>query len=244
MAPRSVRIEFSVSSWAAWAPSLTSQEAWRAWALGPPIAPVGPETPPLTEVPPMARRRVEKLGRPAFQVAQWCQGEGRGAPLIFASRHGDPGRGAELLISLAKNEPLSPTSFALSVHNAIGAQYSIIRADTTNVTAISNGLFTVEAAVVEAVTHLRDGHPEVMIVVYDATVPALYAGHCDEPPADFAFAWKLVPGHDFALETAELPATPSVGLPHGLSVFRFFLGADATHARGDGLSGWKWSRHV
>ena len=242
--PGSVRIEFSVSNWAAWAPGLTSPEAWRAWALGPELAPVGAETPPLTEVPAMARRRVEKLGRPAFQVAQWCQAEGRGVPLIFASRHGEPGRGAELLICLAKGEPLSPTSFALSVHNAIGAQYSIIRGDTANVTAVANGVFTVEAAVIEAVSHLRDGQPEVMIVVYDATVPALYAGHCDEPPADFAYAWKIVPGKDFALETADLPASPSAVLPHGLSVFRFFLGKEATHARGDGLTGWKWSRHV
>ena len=192
----------------------------------------------------MARRRVERLGRAAFQVAQWCQGDARGFPLLFASRHGDPGRSADLLTSLAKGEPLSPTSFALSVHNAIGAQYSIIRGDTANVSAISNGLFTPEAAVVEAVAHLGDGHPEVMIVFYDATAPAIFAGHYDEPLADFAFAWRVTRGPGFCLETAEGPAGASVDLPHALSVFRFFLGAEPSYTRSDGSAAWTWSRHV
>ena len=236
-----MRVDFSISDWAAWAPSLTSQEAWRAWALAAPVAPVGPEVPALGEVPAMVRRRVERPGRPAFQVAAWCQGEARGAPLVFASRHGDSGRGADLLASLAKNEPLSPTSFALSVHNAIGAQYSIIRGDTANVSAISNGIFTVEAAVIEAATLLGDGNTEVMIVVYDASPPAIYAQMYDEPAADFAFAWRLTAGASFSLSL--LPGLPPVGqsaLPHSLEVLRFFLGAEREHTRGD----WQWARHA
>lgn len=192
----------------------------------------------------MARRRVERLGRPAFQVAQWCQGQARGMPLLFASRHGDPGRSAELLASLTRGEPLSPTSFALSVHNAIGAQYSIIRADPANVSALSNGLFTVEAAVVEAFALLADGHPEVMMVVYDASPPNIYAHHYDEPAADFAYAWCITQGRDLRLESAEVPPSSSEVLPHGLSVLRFFLGGEPCYQRGDGLSGWRWTRHA
>jgi hypothetical protein len=192
----------------------------------------------------MARRRLEKLGRPAFQVAQWCQGDARGMPLIFASRHGDPGRGADLLTSLAKNEPLSPASFALSVHNAVAAQYSIIRGDTSNVSAVSNGLFTLEAAMVEAAGHLADGQPEVMVVNYDAGPPAIYSSHYDEPWSDFAFAWRITKGNQFSLEDAELPATTSTGIPHGLSIFRFFLGTEPSYARADQTAGWRWSRHA
>ncbi len=192
----------------------------------------------------MARRRVDRLGRPAFQVAQWCQGDARGFPLLFASRHGDPGRGVDLLTSLAKNEPLSPASFALSVHNAIGAQYSIINADTANVSAISNGLFTAEAAVVEAASLLHEGHEQVMMVVYDGSPPAIFASHYDEPPSDFAFAFRITRGTTFTLETAELPKSPAAALPHGLCVLRFFLGTEHTLARSDGIAGWKWTRHV
>lgn len=220
-----MRLSFSVSNWAAWAPGLTSNEAWEAWARGTEAKPpVGKDTPPLTEVPAMARRRVEKLGRLAFQVATWAQGEGRGAPLIFASRHGDVGRSLELLTSLAKNEPLSPTSFALSVHNAIGAQYSIIRQDRAPVSAISNGVHTLEAAVIEAVTLLAEA-PEVLLVAYEASVPPFYERWLDEPQSDFAFAWKLSKGTQFSLslQPQGQGRQQAPSLPHSLDVFRFFL---------------------
>lgn len=234
-----VRVEFAVSHWAGWAPEITSEEAWRRWALASPVAPVGSQTPALSEVPPMSRRRIERMGRPAFQVAQWCAQEIRDIPMVFASRHGDPGRGAELLTALARQQPLSPTSFALSVHNAIGAQFSIVRGDTANVTAISNGLFTVEAGVLEAVTLLADGHSEVMLVTFDASLPTLFAPFADEPAADFAFAWRITSGHAFSLKTSEVEAHQPSVLPHALEVFRFFLGNDDSFTR----AGWTWARH-
>lgn len=237
-----MRVSFSVSQWAAWAPGLTTPEAWRAWAEAPPVCPQGPETPPLSEVPAMARRRVERLGRPAYQVAQWCAGERRGAPLVFASRHGDAGRGADLLHALARQEPLSPTSFALSVHNAVGAQFSIIRGDAANVTATANGLFTSEAGVLEAVMLLADA-PEVLLVVYDAGPPDFYKPFWNEPAADFAWAWRLTRGEQLSLETVELPPTPPEPLPHCLSVLRFFLKEERELLRADAVSGWRWSRH-
>lgn len=193
----------------------------------------------------MMRRRIERLGRSAFQVAHWCQGDTQGFPLIFASRHGDPGRTADLLLSMWKNEPLSPTSFTLSVHNAIGAQYSIVRGETSNVSAISNGIFTIEAALVEAVALLSDGHAEVMVVVYDASLPALYLPFADEPQADFAFAWRIKAGNTFSLESSSVSIPQLVdALPHALGVLRFFLGTNSSFEFSDCQAGWKWNRHA
>ena len=76
----------------------------------------------------MQRRRIERLGRMAIQAACWCQeAEESGVPLVFASRHGDVARSADLLNSLADDAALSPTAFGLSVHNAVAALYSITR---------------------------------------------------------------------------------------------------------------------
>lgn len=236
-----MRLSFTLSRWAAWAPGLTSREAWEAWALGPPIVPLGTETPALTEVPPMVRRRIEKQGRLAFQVASWCQGETKGMPLVFASRHGDVARSVELLETLVRGDLVSPTSFALSVHNAMGAQYSIVRQDRTNVTAIANGVFTVEAAVIEAVGLLQEA-PEVTVVVYDAPVPASLKWEPDEAPADFAYAWTVTRGSQFVLETApEFPKSAPV-LPHSLEVLRFVLGQERALEHVDSGIGWRWSR--
>ncbi|PSD26840.1 3-oxoacyl-ACP synthase, partial [Stenotrophomonas maltophilia] len=114
-------IEFSIVDWAAWAPGLSERSQWLGWADAP-YPPVGEDTPALAEIPAMQRRRIERLGRMAIQAACWCE-EGQGAdsqvPLVFASRHGDVARSMELLGALSNDQPLSPTGFGLSVHNAI-----------------------------------------------------------------------------------------------------------------------------
>lgn len=238
-----MRLDFAISSWAAWAPGLIDQPAWKAWAASEAPPPRGSETPPLVEVPAMARRRIERMGRLAFQVAAWCQGETRGLPLVFASRHGDTSRSLELLQMLSRGEALSPTAFALSVHNAVGAQYSITRGERANVAAVANGHFTLEAAVVEAVTLLAEA-PAVTVVAYDVVPPDYFAAWLDQPEADFAFAWTLTRGEAFSLETAAPGPREAPTLPRGLSVLRFFLRDDPQYTHGDEVSAWRWSRRA
>ena len=140
----------------------------------------------------MQRRRIERLGRMAVQAAWWCsQAETAGVPLVFASRHGDVQRSFELLEQLARGEPMSPTHFGLSVHNAIAALYSIVRGERGNYLALAAGRATAEAALVEAAGLLADGAPEVLVVVYDARPPAAYASFLDEPDPFYAWSWRV-----------------------------------------------------
>jgi hypothetical protein len=81
-------------------------------------------------------------------------------PLVFASRHGDVARSMDLLGALASDQPLSPTGFGLSVHNAIAALYSIARGHRGNYLALAAGQATVEAACLEAAGLLADGARE------------------------------------------------------------------------------------
>jgi hypothetical protein len=242
-------IGFSVKAWSAWAPGLVERDAWRAWAVAPWL-PTGDETPALAEVPAMQRRRIERLGRMAIQTAFWCQqAEDSGVPLVFASRHGDVARSMELLEALATEQPPSPTTFGLSVHNAIAALYSILRRERGNYIALAGGMATVETACIEAAALLADGAPEVVLVVYDAPLPDVYAGFADEPDAGFAWCWRI---------TAANPTAPTLGLswegegdtenadgltlPHGLDILRFLLADDASlHWRSDGTT-WQWRR--
>lgn len=236
-----MRVDFSIIDWAAWAPGVTTREAWLEWAKAP-APPRGNETPALAEVPAMSRRRIERLGRLAYQVAEWAQGERRGAPMVFASRHGDVARSVDLLTTLAKGETLSPTSFALSVHNAIAAQYSITRKDTANVSVLANGRFTVEAGLLEAAGLLADGSDEVLLVTYDVLLPSIYTHFADEPEADFAWAWRVTRGEDFSLELAAPGERPRTALPEGLEVLRFVLSGAAAYEASDSIAGWRWSR--
>ena len=236
-------VVFSIEAWSAFAAGLEDQSAWRDWARQPWL-PVGDAMPLLSEMAPMQRRRVERLGRAALQVAWRCQGDDdRDLPLVFATRHGDLERTHRMLAELARDEPLSPTQFGLSTHNAIAAQYSIARLLQGNYLAVSALRATPEAAIIEALGLLADGAPAVLVVVYDDTLPGDYAGFRDEPDALHAWAWRVVAPRDglprLSLHVGE-PAA-SNALPHSLDVLRFFLAGDAALPGADGSG---WTRHA
>lgn len=240
---RDMEAVFSVEAWSAFAPGLDDAAAWLAWSSAPWL-PQGDAVPALAEMAPMQRRRVERLGRAALQVAWRCQrDEERGIPLVFATRHGDIGRTQQMLAELTQDQPLSPTQFGLSTHNAIPAQYSIARVLVGNYVVVSAGAASAEAAMVEAQALLADGAPVVLVVVFDGPTPDDYAAYRDEPEAWYAWAWRVVPARD-GLPTLSLrPGVPKApgGLPHALEVLRFFLAGERELPGADGGG---WTRHA
>lgn len=244
-------IEFSVTGWAAWAPGLVCREDWLAWSRQP-VLPQGQDSPALVEVPAMQRRRIERMGRMAVQAACWCEDEADDAavPLVFASRHGDVARSMELLAALVDGQPLSPTAFGLSVHNAVAALYSIARGKRGNYLSIAAGRGSVEAACVEACGLLAEGAPEVRLVCYEAPLPAIHGQFVDEPEAFFAWCWRLAPSTcpgtrltlDWRQDGPAPDATPP-SLPHGLEVLRFMLAGAQPLALADDERCWRWRRH-
>jgi len=264
-----VQFEFVILEWAAYADGLTQREDWLAWAQEAPQMPAAAvgTVPALSEMPAMMRRRVDRLGRLACQVAYWCQPPVEGAPMVFASRHGDATRSLALLGDLIQQQPLSPTSFGLSVHNAVSALYSIAQGHTHNTVVVAAGRSTVAAALTEAAALLADGAPEVLVVYYEAPLPSDYAVFQDELVSEYAWAWRVAkPG---ALKADGTPGvavrvdvdagqgaasddTPGAGSwPAGLAVLRHVLqcaaAADVPAAliRHDrAATRWAWSAHV
>ena len=241
-------IALTVTDWAAWASGLQAQDAWRQWAASP-FIPAGLEVPALPEVPALQRRRIDRMGRMAIQVAWWCsEAHASGVPLVFASRHGDVQRSCELLAQLTSAESMSPTQFGLSVHNAIAALYSIVRGERGNYLALAAGRATVEAALVEAAGLLADGAAEVQVVMFEAPLPAIHADFADETDAGYAWSWRLRAlgaGSRLSLTWSECAddatgAADAVALPAGLAALRFFLSGDASYEHCvDGVH-WHW----
>ena len=189
---------FVIESWAACAPGVDTPQRWAQWAAAPWL-PEGEPQVALAAVAPMLRRRFAPLGRLAAQAAIDLAGSATlqadadldDEPTVYASRYGETGRCLELLGEQARGNPLSPTAFGLSVHNAIGAMIALTRGDRRNSSAIAAGRATAAAGVVEALALLDDGAHSASLIVYDAPLPANYAHFEDEPSAHFAFAWKL-----------------------------------------------------
>lgn len=250
-------LDLHVEQWAAWAPGLASQDDWRAWLRDPqPLPADAPASPPLPEVPAMARRRIDPLGRAALQVAYWAQQDVDATlltamPLVFASRWGELARSITMLQELAQGEALSPTAFSHSVHNAIGAQYSIQRGITANVSAVAAGEVSAAAGWVEAQALLATGAPAVLLTVFDAPLPALYAptglDAAIAPLHAFALRLRLARPGEAAVrlsrEASLPPATPKAPTAPNLQLLHFLLDPAAELRQADGAADWHW-RHV
>lgn len=245
-------MDFCIERWAAWAPGFSDPVSWQAWFQNP-ERPGIHDAPELKQLPPMQRRRVGALGRYALSAAYALQETAPAdVPVIFASRYGELSRSAELLTQLAQGEALSPMSFSLSVHNAIGALSSIARGDTTSYTAVAAGDETLEAAFTEAAGLLADDVDEVLIVAYDEPVPEVW-GHFEDLRA-LAFPRALgfrvrrrESGPGFSLTSTAAPDAPvarPAELPADLEVLRFLVRDDAVLERRVGTRRWRWVRHA
>lgn len=258
-----MKCELVILEWAAYADGLVTRVEWLAWACGPARLPAErvQQVPALSDMPAMMRRRVDRLGRLACQVAYWCQQVAGDAPLVFASRYGDAHRSLQLLGDLVQQQPLSPTGFALSVHNAVAALYSIARGDTRNAVVVAGGRATATAALVEAAALIADGEPEVLVVCYEAPLPEHYAHFQDEQVCEFAWAWRVTGAHrggegiavqvQLGEDAVEAAPSPLTGWPEGLAVLRQVLqqmgdaGSDEVLVRHDrpGVCA-HWSAHA
>ena len=241
-------IKFSIAAHAAWAPGVETPEAWLDWSSG--HREIAGETEPaVLAMAPMLRRRAGILDRMALEVAYRCLGDRRDVPAIFSSRHGETTRSVELLTDLAKGMPLSPTAFGLSVHNATGGLFSIARRDRAASSALAAGTSSVEPAVIEACGLLADGAPEVLLVVYDRPLPAIYADFDGRHAQPYAWAWLMqAPGSDVVALSWSV-VTPAqteavTELPPGLEVLRFYLRQDRRLQRHCQRHNWLWTRDV
>jgi hypothetical protein len=236
-------ISFSILRHSAWAPGVTTPDAWKAWSQAP-FAIVPGEEPGVKAMPAMLRRRAGFLGKMALQVAYDCLDGRSDVPTVFCSRHGDVARAVELLSDLARSEPLSPMAFGMAVHNAIPGLFSIARSDRANYTALAAGAATVEHAVIEACGLLADGAPQVLLVACDCPLPELFAPfeECEEQP--HAWAWLIAPagGDAIRLEWTPSEAVPASAMPGSLEVANFHAADARRLERCDGRLRWTWSR--
>jgi beta-ketoacyl synthase-like protein len=241
-------VKFSIVSFAAWAPGVENEDSWLAWAKGECAITPGRE-PAVKNMAPMLRRRAGFAAKMALEVAYQCLGDRTDVPLLFSSRHGEASRSADLLLELAKDMPLSPTSFGLSVHNATAGLFSIARADHANSTAVAAGRSTVESAVIEACGLLAEGEPEVLLVVYDCPLPKVYADYQDCLEAPYAWAWLMrSAGDDFYSlcwsADQDVVCSKDGQLPAGLEILRFHLRHDAVLERRCDKRRWRWVHYA
>jgi beta-ketoacyl synthase-like protein len=161
--------------------------SWTAWR-----ATDGEAAPHVAFIDPQIRRRLSLLDRIALHVAHACVRPGEEVRTLFASRHGELTRSAELLEELARGEMPSPMAFSLSVLNAAIGLYGIARKDRSASSALAAGEETFPMALVEAAAQAWDGGDGAVVLTYaDEPPPELYQPLVHSPRVAHGVAVRL-----------------------------------------------------
>ncbi len=183
----------TAAQWAGWLQAGDAQEKEQSRAQNP------QEPPALDFLPAMQRRRLSALSRLVFAAAWPILEKHPQCPVVFSSRNGEINRSFQLLIELAKGNGVSPTSFGLSVHNAIAGQLAIHHgnyAEQSAISANSNGL---ENALLDAWLMLQDGAEQALVLYANDPLDAQYDVDIDRGPFALACALLVQKGTDWRL---------------------------------------------
>ncbi|MGE8408371.1 MAG: beta-ketoacyl synthase chain length factor [Pseudomonas sp.] len=235
-------INFNISQWRAWVPGIQTAGDWKQWTQGANIADGAEQAPDVSFLPAMQRRRLSRLARMAFAVG-WPLADGlQQLPLVFVSRHGETPRTFDILGDLANGEPLSPTQFSLSVHNAVIGLWSILRGEQSEMSAIAAAADGFEQGVLEAAGLLHDGAPAVLLIIAEESPPEAYRPWIDDVPFAYAVGLLLTPGDDWSLSLALPQSDTSVSEPHALSWLRNLLNDQTVFHHSLKGRTWNWQR--
>lgn len=200
-------MKFAISDWQAVSPFHQTKEDWQKWIVrGQKVTDLLPIEIDLSFLPAIKRRRLSSVARLMFAAAWPLLAEDVNCPVVFVSHDGEINRSFQLWHSLLKSEELSPTSFALSVHNAVAGQWSLIRTDMSENVAICAQCNGLELGVMEALGLLCDGADQVLVAVVDDPISIEF--EVDVERAPFALALALVITKGDAVSLTFMPSQP------------------------------------
>lgn len=157
-------------------------------------------SPKLAFLPPLKRRRLSESARLFFESAWELTAENDNLPVVYASANSEINRSFALWDSLLKEGDVSPTSFSLSVHNALVGQWSEMRQVKNETTAITAYQDNLETALLEAQLLLNDGAEKVLVVVVEDPLAEKYnATPVYRSPFAYSLALIVEKGSDFRL---------------------------------------------
>nr|WP_284500248.1 beta-ketoacyl synthase chain length factor [Microbulbifer sp. GX H0434] len=142
------------------------------------VADVG--QPDVSFLPAMQRRRLSPLAKAASATAYPLVRD-RDIPLVCCSTHGEAQRTYSLLCDVAAGQPLSPTAFGLSVHNAIAGQLSILCGIQSPTLALAGGDYPLQAGLLEAAGMLAEGTRELVLLFCEEPLPEMYLSSACSP---------------------------------------------------------------
>ncbi|MGP1613463.1 MAG: beta-ketoacyl synthase chain length factor [Pollutimonas bauzanensis] len=213
------------------------------WAHNPYCPLSDHESPSLDFLTPVQRRRLSPMARMVFDCA-WPLADNRPPiPLVFASQHGETTRSFALLQAMGRHEGLSPTSFGLSVHNAIAGMWSKARGGKAESIALSVNRDGLEHAFMEAAFLLRRGARAALVVLAEERPPPAYMPWIEDVPFSYAVAFRIERGMQWRLERDQGEPQGSPLWPNALNFVRHLCLGSASLRNAGADRQWLWTRN-
>ncbi|AJJ17521.1 MULTISPECIES: beta-ketoacyl synthase chain length factor [Yersinia] len=233
----------NILNWCALAPGMGGQELWLAWAReGEHSVRWQGDLPKSAHIPMMSARRMSTGSRLAVEAGLSLL-EGATADMaIFTSRHGELERTYKILQSLHQQQNISPTDFAMSVHNTASGWLTITANDTMPVTSLAAGIDSFQQGIVEAMGMLAGGAERVLLVDFDGAIPDFYHSQTSPIGLPYALALLLTAGDDLQCECISKVDVSEPKLPQGLNFLRNWLSEKSSFVIQGQHNNWQWSQ--
>ena len=198
-----MKFAFNIIDWQARAPGLSETEQWHEWSrLSHAIDPTAPLA-KLHELPMMTARRLSSGSKLAVDCGLAMLRRHDISAVLYTSRHGELERNYRILHALATEQALSPTDFALSVHNSAVGNLTIAAKKPIVSSSLSAGRDTFQQGLCEVIGLLQAGYQRVLMVDFDGFLPEFYHPQLppDMPTWPFAVALVIESGDSWQCET-------------------------------------------
>ncbi|RLM22463.1 beta-ketoacyl synthase [Brenneria alni] len=239
-----MKLAFSILDWQASAPGLGNFDDWLHWAMRTAVIHADQPLEKCRQLPMMMARRLNSGSRLAVDCGLTLLRRQSVDAIVFTSRHGELERNLRILLALSRNENISPTDFAMSVHNAAAGSLTIAAQAPLVSTSIAAGVDSFQQGLVEVKALQSAGYRNVLLVDFDGVIPEFYHQHIPAwmPRYPYAVAVLLGSGEEISCISTPMAECEEPELPQSLQFLHAFLARQpAFHIRGERLN-WQWDR--
>lgn len=205
--------------------------------------------PKLAFLPAIKRRRLSDSARLFFEAAwELLPPEQANVPVVYASNNSEINRSFGLWHTLLQEGDVSPTSFSLSVHNALVGQWSEFRQVTAETISITASQDNLESALLEAYLLLNDGVEKVLVVVAESPLLESYnAQPVERQPFAYALALLVTKGEQYQLSLVAKNAENSTAfLPKDNAlawVRHYYMQSEQWQTKSTNEKVWQWQKN-
>lgn len=236
-------MEYSINikQWAALSAGLDSEQAWQNWSQQP-THDWSLTIPKSQRIPMMAARRMSIPSRLAVDVGlQLLSAQPEAA--IFISRHGELERTYKILASLNQQTDVSPTDFAMSVHNTAAGLLTITAKAPLPLTSLSAGIDGFQQGLIEAQAMFANGIERILLIDFDGAIPTIYQSQVSSIVPAYAVGMIITKGTQWQCSATPLQVSGYHDeLPQSLAFLHANL-SQQTHFTIKGIhQDWQWQR--